>query len=116
MNRLFQGHLSRFFHRRLALALLKGFLLGLAVAVILTSLRMFHVEDARRFVAEHAGLFLAWRFLLYGGIAWGGWRVYRLRQAEFESDPEFRQRWRRTGIAVVSTFVLLEVSQLWQGA
>jgi hypothetical protein len=114
MNRLLQWHWPRFFNRRLGLALAKGFLVGLAATMILTGLRMSHVEDWQDFLAEHAGLFLAWRFLLYGGIAWGGWRVYRRRQAEFESAPELRQRWRRTGIAVVSTFVLLEVSQLLQ--
>ena len=102
------------FNRRLGLALLKGFLLGLAVAMILGSLRMSHVENWRHFIGEHAGLFLAWRLTLYGLIAWGGWQV-RLRQAKFESSPEFRQRWRRIGIAVLGTITLLEVSQLLQG-
>jgi hypothetical protein len=40
--------------------------------------------------------------------------VFRLRQAEFDSAPEFGQRWRRIAIAVLGTMALLEVSQLLQ--
>ena len=105
--------MGRIFNRRLGLALLKGVLLGLAVAMILAGLRMSHVGDWRHFIAEHAGLFLVWRLALYGLIAWGGWRVC-LRPSKFESSPEFRQRWRRIGIAVIGTIALLEASQLLQ--
>ena len=106
--------MGRIFNRRLGLALLKGVLLGLAVAMILAGLRNASIADWRGFVAEHAGLFLVWRLALYGLIAWGGWQV-RLRQAKFDSSPEFRQRWRRIGIAVLGTITLLEASQLLQG-
>ena len=105
--------MGRIFNRRLGLALLKGVLLGLAVAMILDSLHNASIEDWQGFVAEHAGLFLVWRLALYGLIAWGGWRV-RLRPSKFESSPEFRQRWRRIGIAVIGTIALLEASQLLQ--
>lgn len=112
MNR--RGHLPGFFNRRMALALCKGFLLGLVVTMILAGLRHSDVEDWRRFVAEHSGLFLAWRLLLYGVIV-GVWlRVRRLRQ--YEPAVEARTRWRRAEIAVVTTFVLLEASQLLQRA
>ncbi|MDR2452024.1 MAG: hypothetical protein LBE85_09745 [Candidatus Accumulibacter sp.] len=110
MNR--RWHLSSFFHRRLALG--KGFLVGLALTMLLGGLLHGNVEDWRRVLAEHSGLFLAWRMLLYGVIVWGWLRVRRLRQ--YEPAPEARTRWRRTEIAVVSTFVLLEVSQLMQRA
>ena len=110
MNRLFPWRWPRCFPRRLGLALLKGFLLGLAMAMILGGLRSTSVEDWRGFVAEHAGLFLAWRLMLYAVIAWGGWRVC-LRQAESGAPPEFRRRWRRIGIAVAGTIVLLELLQ-----
>jgi hypothetical protein len=110
MNRLPEWHWPRSFNRRLGLALLKGLLLGLALGMILTGLRSANVGDWQDFLAEHAGLFLAWRFLLYGVIVWGWLRVCRLRQHE----PEARGRGWRTEIAVVSTFVLLEVSQLLQ--
>jgi hypothetical protein len=110
MNR--RWHLSSLFHRRLALALLKGFLLGLVLTMILAGLPHSGIEDWRRLLAEHSGLFLAWRLLLYGVIV-GGWlQVRRLRQ--YEPAPEARVRWRRTEIAVVGTFVLLEASQLLQ--
>ncbi|MDR3221159.1 MAG: hypothetical protein LBU46_03995 [Candidatus Accumulibacter sp.] len=110
MNRLW--HSARFLNRRLGLALLKGFLVGMAVAMamIISGLRAGNVEDWRYWLAEHAGLFLAWRFLLYGVIVWGWWRVRRLR----EPAPEAQGRWRRTEIAVATTFVLLEASQLLQ--
>jgi len=103
---------TRWLNRRLGMALLKGFLVGLAVAMIATGLRLSSVDDWRHWLSEHAGLFLAWRFLLYGLIAWGWLRMRRLRQ--YEPAPEARKRWRRTEIAVVTTFVLLEVSQLLQ--
>jgi hypothetical protein len=108
MNRFPEWLLLRFFNRRLGLALAKGFLLGLAVTMILASLRMNHVEDWQGFLDEHAGLFLAWRLALYGLIVWGWLRV---RQ---RYEPEARRRWRRTEIAVVGTLVLLEVGQLLQ--
>ncbi|MDR2452470.1 MAG: hypothetical protein LBE85_12060 [Candidatus Accumulibacter sp.] len=114
MNRRFQWHWPRFFPRRLGLALLKGFLLGLALGMILTGLRLFHTEDVRRFLDEYTGFFLAWRLLLYGLIAWGGWRVLRLQRSELRAAPELRQRWRRIAIAVLGTIALLEVSQLLQ--
>jgi uncharacterized BrkB/YihY/UPF0761 family membrane protein len=107
--------MGRIVNRRLGLALLKGFLLGLVVAMILGGLRSANVQDWQGFMAEHAGLFLAWRLTLYGLIAWGGWRVC-LRQAESGVTPEFRRRWQRIGIGVIGTIALLEVSQWLQGA
>jgi cytochrome c biogenesis protein CcdA len=112
MNR--RWHVPSFFNRRLGLALGKGFLLGLALTMFLAGLPHARMEDWRRLLAEHSGWFLAWRMLLYGVIVWGWLQVRRLRQ--YEPAWEARVRWRRTEIAVVSTFVLLEVSQLWQGA
>jgi hypothetical protein len=98
------------FNRCLGLALLKGFLLGLAVTMILAGLRRASIADWQGFLDEYAGLFLVWRLALYGVIVWG-W--LRLRQ-RYEPAPESRQRWLRTEIAVVGTFVLLEVGQLLQ--
>ncbi|MDR0439908.1 MAG: hypothetical protein LBI59_02850 [Candidatus Accumulibacter sp.] len=42
---IFQWRRPRFFPRRLGLALLKGFLLGLALGMILVSLRSAGIED-----------------------------------------------------------------------
>jgi hypothetical protein len=114
MKRIFPWRGPRFLNRRLGRALCKGLLLGLSLMMFLAGLRLIPIEDTRRFLAEHAGLFLAWRILLYGGIGWGGWRVYRLRQAAFEPTSEFRRRWRRIGIAMLGTVVLLELNQLSQ--
>jgi hypothetical protein len=112
MNHFPEWRWPRFLPRRLALALLKGFLVGLAVTMLLAGLMHGSVTDWRRFVAEHSGLFLAWRLLLYGAIFWGWLQVRRLRQHE----PEARTRRRRMEIAVVATFVLLEASQWLQQA
>lgn len=99
---------SRGFNRRLALALLKGFLIGLALTILLAGLLHGSLTDWRRVLAEHAGLFLAWRMLLYAVIVRGWLSVRRLRQ--YEPSPEARGRWRRTEIAVLTTFVLLEAN------
>jgi hypothetical protein len=101
-------------NRRLGRALLKGFLVGLAVTMILAGLRHIPVKDWQGFLDEHAGLFFVWRLALYGVIVWGWRRLRHLRQSEFESAPESRQRWRRTEIAVVGTVILLEVGHLLQ--
>ena len=79
-------------NRRLGLALWKGFLVGLAVAMTLAGLRHARIADWQGFLHEYAGLFLVWRLALYGVIVWGWLRVCRLRQSEFESAPEARKR------------------------
>jgi hypothetical protein len=114
MNRFPEWHGPRFFNRRLGLALLKGFLLGLVLTMTLAGLRGAGIENWWHFLDEYAGLFLAWRFALYGVIVWGWRRVRHLRPSEFESASESRRRWRRTEIAVVGTVILLEAGQLLQ--
>jgi hypothetical protein len=106
---------SRFLTRRLGWALLKGFLAGLFLGMLLSGLRAIGLADARRFLAEHAGLFLVWRLLLYGVIVWGWVRVRRRLWPEASaSAPEAQERWRRMEIAVLATFVLLEAGQWLQ--
>jgi hypothetical protein len=110
MNRLPDWLWPRFFNRRLGLALLKGFLLGLVLTMILAGLRGAGIENWRHFLDEYAGLFLVWRLALYGVIVWGWLRLRR----RYELASEVRRRWVRTEIAVVGTLVLLEVGQLLQ--
>lgn len=63
-------------------------------------------------VQRHAFGFLAWRLLLYGGIAWGGWRLRErlLQNPEVSSDT--RKRLRRTLWAALLALVMLEGSLL----
>ncbi|GHU20125.1 hypothetical protein FACS189475_08500 [Betaproteobacteria bacterium] len=110
MNRLFglspgwrpEWRLSWFFNR-VGLALLKGLLVGIAVAMIIGGLRLGSVEDWQHWMSDYAGVFLIWRLLLYVFIAWG-WFCLRHRLRQYE-------RWRYMEIAVVISFVLLEASQ-----
>ena len=110
MSWLFRLPLPWLFNRRVGLALLKGLLAGLAVAMIIACLRLGSVEDWQRWMSGHAGLFLVWRLLLYAFIAWS-WFCLRHRLRQYEPSPEAHQRWRRAEIAVVVSIVLLEVSQ-----
>lgn len=63
-------------------------------------------------VQRHAFAFLIWRLLLYGGIAWGGWRLRErlLQNPEVSSDTH--KRLRRTLWAALLALLLLEGSLL----
>ncbi|MDR0577985.1 MAG: hypothetical protein LBI87_10740 [Candidatus Accumulibacter sp.] len=100
--------------RRLSLVLLKGLLVGLTVAALLSVLRFENVEDWQRWLTEYAGLFLVWRLLLYALIVWG-WIGIRRRLMVWDGDEtETRRRRWRVEIASVLVVVLLEVSQWLQ--
>jgi hypothetical protein len=108
MNRpfgLYPGwRLSWLFNRRVGLALFKGLLAGLAVAMIIGGLRLGSVEDWQHWMSDYAAVFLIWRLLLYILITWA-WFCLRRRLRQYH------QRWRYMEIAVVTAIALLEVSQ-----
>lgn len=81
----------------------------------LHALNLSLIEQAAHWqpwVQRHAFAFLGWRLLLYGGIAWGGWRLRErlLQNSEITSDTH--KRLRRTLWAALLALVMLEGSLL----
>lgn len=71
------------------------------------------VERWEHWMDDNAGLFLAWRLLLYAATAWG-WIWMRKRLLAREPDATARQRLQRAEIAAVLAITALEVSTLLQ--
>ncbi|WJJ93288.1 hypothetical protein [Neopusillimonas aromaticivorans] len=98
------------------LALAVGWL-GLLVVLMagLQALNPHLIEQAAHWqpwVQRHAGVFLIWRLMLYGGIAWGWWRLRRRLLQQPTIPPDTRKRLRRTQWAAVMALLLLEGSLL----
>lgn len=103
------------FNRRVGLALL--WVLGLLVAAItanVVGIRLAgSIEGWQHWMNEHAGVFLAWRLLLYAGTAWG-WLWMRRRLHAREPEGSARQRLLRVEVAAVLAVIALEASQFMQ--
>ena len=91
-------------------------LLVAAVAVNVVGIRIAGgIEGWQRWMDAHAGVFLAWRLLLYGVTVWG-WLWMRRRLRAREPDRIAGQRLLRVEIAAVVAVVALEASLLMQAA
>lgn len=103
------------FNRRVGLTLLwTALLLVAAVAVNMLGIRMAGgIDDWQRWMDAHAGVFLAWRMLLYGATAWG-WLWMRRRLLAREPDDVAGQRLLRVEIAAIVAVLALEASLLTQ--
>ena len=103
------------FNRHVGYALLwTVLLLTVAVGINLVGIRVLgSIEGWERWMNEHTSYFLAWRLLLYAGIAWG-WRWMRKRVLAREPDAESHQRLLRVEIAGVAALLVLEGSLLLQ--
>ncbi|HAY08379.1 MAG TPA: hypothetical protein DCY18_00330 [Thauera sp.] len=110
-------HLPWLFNRRAGLVLLwTVLLLVAAVAVNVVGIRIAGgIEGWQRWMDAHAGVFLAWRLLLYGVTVWG-WLWMRRRLLAREPDRIAGQRLLRVEIAAVVAVVALEASLLMQAA
>ncbi|WP_376779331.1 hypothetical protein [Pseudomonas lopnurensis] len=102
--------------RRAGLVLLWVFLLLIAAtAVNVIGIHLAgSIEGWEQWLAAHAGYFLVWRLLLYGGTAWG-WLWMRRRVLAREPGADTRRRLLRAEIAAVLAIAVLEVSQLTLG-
>jgi purine-cytosine permease-like protein len=107
--------LTRLFNRRIGMSLLWcALIIGIAVLVNLVGISLIGgIEHWQRWLHSHAGLFLAWRMILYGATAWG-WHWMRQRVLQREPLPLTRQRLLRIEIAAVAAIVLMEGSTWWQ--
>lgn len=82
-----------------------------AVAMNLIGIRVVGDAEAwQQWLRGHAAYFLAWRVCLYGGIAYGWWRVrgHVIRR----SNAGARARIVRAEVAAVVVLALLEGAQL----
>ncbi|NLC35488.1 MAG: hypothetical protein GX772_03435 [Alcaligenaceae bacterium] len=98
----------------LVLALVWLVVLVLIMAV-LPALNPRLIEQAAHWqpwVQRHAVGFLVWRLMLYGGIAWGWWRLRGRLLEQDTLDPDTRQRLRRAQWSAVLALALLETSLL----
>ncbi|HEP8866453.1 TPA: hypothetical protein VDU61_005791 [Pseudomonas aeruginosa] len=102
--------------RRAGLVLLWVFLLLISAATV--NVIGIHLAGSikgwERWLAAHAGYFLVWRLLLYGGTAWG-WLWTRRRVLAREPGADTRRRLLRAEIAAVLAIAALEVSLLTLG-
>jgi hypothetical protein len=107
--------MRRLFNRRVGYALLWAvLLLAVAIAVNLIGIRALgSIESWERWMSDHASYFLAWRLLLYAGIAYG-WRWMHKRVIAREPGAESRKRLIRVEIAGVAALAVLEGSLLLQ--
>ncbi len=105
------------FNRRAGLVLLwTVLLLVAAIAVNVVGIRIAGgIDGWQRWMDAHAGVFLAWRLLLYGVTVWG-WLWMRRRLRAREPDGVAGQRLLRVEIAAVVAVVALEASLLMQAA
>ncbi|EKY3920609.1 hypothetical protein RS584_15005 [Enterobacter sp. DTU_2021_1002640_1_SI_PRY_ASU_LCPMC_013] len=103
------------FNRRVGYALLLTVLLfAMAIAINVIGIRVLgSIESWERWMDEHTGYFLAWRLLLYTGIACG-WRWMRKRVLDREPGTASHERLIRVEIAGVAALVVLEGSLLLQ--
>lgn len=87
-------------------------LIVVAVAVNLIGIRVAGgIEAWQQWLRGHAAYFLAWRLCLYGGIAYGWWRV-RGRVIQRDPTASARARIACVEIAAVVVLALLEAAQL----
>ena len=102
-------------NRRVGLALAWAALLLVAgTAVNLAGIRMAgSIDGWQRWMDAHAGVFLAWRLLLYGATVWG-WLWMRRRLLAREPDGVAGQRLLRVEIAAIVAVFALEASLLMQ--
>ncbi|MFV0662399.1 hypothetical protein [Denitromonas sp.] len=107
--------LSWLVNRRVGLALLWTVLLLIAaVAANVVGIRMAgSIHGWQRWMGAHAGVFLAWRMLLYGATAWG-WLWMRRRLRAREPNEVAGQRLLRVEIAAIVALLALEASLLMQ--
>ncbi|VFR32001.1 hypothetical protein ANK1_4054 [plant metagenome] len=104
----------RYGSRLLTALLLLVAVLVLAIAVNVIGIRIAgSIEGWERWMEAHAGFFLVWRLLLYGGTAWG-WIWMRRRLRAREPDSTTAQRLLRLEIAAVVALLILEGSLLMQ--
>lgn len=103
------------FNRRVGYALLwTVLLLTVAIGINLIGIRALgSIEGWEHWMNDHMSYFLAWRLLLYAGIAWG-WRWMHKRVLVREPGAESHQRLIRVEIAGVVALVVLEGSLLLQ--
>ncbi|HCE5828628.1 TPA: hypothetical protein NHK69_005154 [Pseudomonas aeruginosa] len=103
------------FNRRVGYALLwTVLLLVVAIAINVIGIRVLgSIQSWERWMDDHTGYFLAWRLLLYVGLACG-WRWMRKRVLAREPDPESHERLIRVEIAGVAALAVLEGSLLLQ--
>lgn len=98
------------------LALTVGWLgLLIVVMIVLQAFDPHLIEQAAHWqpwVQRHAAVFLVWRLMLYGGIAYGWWRLRRRLFQQPTIPPDTRKRLRRTQWAAVLALLLLEGSLL----
>jgi hypothetical protein len=103
------------FNRRVGLALLWTVLLLIAAVVVnVAGIRMAgSIDGWQRWMDAHAGVFLAWRLLLYGATVWG-WLWMRRRLRAREPNEIAGQRLLRVEIAAIVAVLTLEASLLMQ--
>ncbi|MCC4595415.1 hypothetical protein NRY95_05450 [Xanthomonas campestris pv. phormiicola] len=101
------------FNRRVGLALLwTALLLATAFTVNLAGIQLLgNIDTWERWMRDHAVYFLAWRLLLYAGVACGWWWMRKRLQSR-EPDAESRQRLMRLEICAVIALAVLEGLQL----
>lgn len=101
------------FNRRVGFAFLwTGLLLTVAITINLAGIRLLGgIDTWEHWMREHAGYFLAWRLLLYCGVACGWWWMRKRLQSR-EPDMESRRRLVRLEICAVVALGVLEGLQL----
>lgn len=103
------------FNRRVGFAFLWTILLlVVAITINLIGIRVLgSIEGWERWMDDYTGYFMAWRLLLYAGLAWG-WLWMRKRVLAREPGTESHQRLIRVEIAGVVALAVLEGSLLLQ--
>ncbi|MFC4160700.1 hypothetical protein [Chitinimonas lacunae] len=113
MSSLGQVRSRWLFNRTVGVVLL--WIVGIVGVAVLVNVIGVHVVGGigawADWLRHHALHFFTWRLCLYALVAYGWWWMgRRLRQRE--SAPDAHQRLLRVEIAVLTTVVLLESSQL----
>lgn len=101
------------FNRRVGWALFwASVLIGLCVVINLVGIHLLGgIGQWERWMAAHAGHFLAWRAGLYAALGLGWFRVRRKVVAE-DAPIHAQVRLLRTEIAAVTAIVVLEITVL----
>ncbi|MGL4668696.1 MAG: hypothetical protein ACRCWR_12320 [Saezia sp.] len=103
--------LNRLFNRYTGWTIFWFIALGLmAFMVNVLGIRLAgDVHHWSAWIKNHALVFLLWRLVLYGSVAYGWWWM-RKRVLARDEDPQTRDRFIRIEVSAVVTLLVLEIS------
>lgn len=67
------------------------------------------VEHWLAWIKDHAWMFLLWRLVLYGSVAYGWWWM-RKRMVQRDDDPQTNVRFIRIEVSAVCALLVLEIT------